>query len=46
VVHCQTGSRATIAASILVARGIPNVSLYRGGFAEWSAAGHPVETPA
>ena len=44
VVHCQTGARAAIAASILYARGVREVSLYGSGFAEWSAAGQPVET--
>ena len=44
VVHCQTGSRAAIAASLLDARGFPRVQTLRGGFAEWRAAGHPVET--
>ena len=43
-VHCQTGARAAMAASLLLARGIPDVRLYGGGFAEWSAAGRPVET--
>jgi hydroxyacylglutathione hydrolase len=43
VVHCQTGARAAMAASLLLARGIPDVWLYGGGFAEWSAAGRPVE---
>jgi hydroxyacylglutathione hydrolase len=43
VVHCQTGARAAIAVSILHARGRAGVRLYWGGFAEWSAAGHPAE---
>jgi hydroxyacylglutathione hydrolase len=43
VVHCQTGGRAAIAASLLRARGVSDVRLYGGGFAEWSAAGQPVE---
>ena len=43
VVHCHTGARGAIAASILLARGVPEVSLYGAGFAEWSAAGHPTE---
>jgi hydroxyacylglutathione hydrolase len=42
VVHCQAGSRAAIAASILLARGFPKVSVYSGGFAEWTAANKPV----
>jgi hydroxyacylglutathione hydrolase len=43
VVQCQTGGRAAIAASLLRARGLGDVRLYGGGFAEWSAAGLPVE---
>lgn len=44
VVHCQTGSRAAIAASLLRASGFGDVRLFTGGFAEWQAAGNPVET--
>jgi hydroxyacylglutathione hydrolase len=43
VVHCQTGARAAIAASLLRARGFPDVRVFTGGFAEWRAAGLPVE---
>jgi hydroxyacylglutathione hydrolase len=43
VVHCQTGPRAAIAASLLLARGFSDVRLFSGGFAEWRAAGHAVE---
>jgi hydroxyacylglutathione hydrolase len=43
VVHCQTGARAAIAASLLRARGFGDVSQFPGGFAEWHAAGRPVE---
>jgi hydroxyacylglutathione hydrolase len=42
VVHCQTGGRAAIAASLLRARGLRDVRLFGGGFAEWRAAGHPI----
>ncbi|HEU4681386.1 MAG TPA: rhodanese-like domain-containing protein, partial [Gemmatimonadales bacterium] len=35
IVHCQTGARAAIAASLLRARGFPDVRLFPGGFAEW-----------
>jgi hydroxyacylglutathione hydrolase len=42
IVHCQTGARAAIAASLLMARGLDNVRVYGGGFSEWSAAGNPV----
>jgi hydroxyacylglutathione hydrolase len=38
IVHCQTGQRAAIAASLLRARGLTDVRLFPGGFAEWSAA--------
>ena len=44
IVHCQTGARAAMAASLLRARGFREVSQFPGGFAEWSAAGHPVES--
>jgi hydroxyacylglutathione hydrolase len=46
VVHCQTGSRAAIAASVLRARGFHDVRLFSGGFAEWQSAGLPVESAA
>ncbi|MGH7509160.1 MAG: MBL fold metallo-hydrolase [Gemmatimonadales bacterium] len=39
IVHCQTGRRAAIAASLLRAHGFTDLSLFSGGFAEWSAAG-------
>jgi hydroxyacylglutathione hydrolase len=44
IVHCQTGARAAMAASLLRARGFRDVSQFPGGFAEWRAAGQPVET--
>lgn len=44
IVHCQTGARAAMAASILRARGFNDVREFPGGFAEWQAAGHPVES--
>jgi rhodanese-related sulfurtransferase len=43
-VHCQTGSRAAMAASLLRARGFRDVQLFSSGFAEWRAAAQPVET--
>jgi hydroxyacylglutathione hydrolase len=43
VVHCQTGSRSAIAASILRARGLTNVMNLTGGFEAWQKAGHPTE---
>lgn len=39
IVHCQTGARAAIAASLLKARGLSDVRMFPGGFAEWQAAG-------
>ena len=42
VVHCQTGARSAIAASVLRANGIDAVNL-TGGFAAWTHAGHAVE---
>ncbi len=38
IVHCQTGARAAIAASLLKARGFHDVRVFPGGFAEWQAA--------
>ena len=42
-VHCQTGARSAIAASVLRARGFTNVANLTGGFVAWQAAGQPVE---
>jgi hydroxyacylglutathione hydrolase len=42
IVHCQTGARAAIAASLLAAEGFAHVRLFSGGFAEWQGAGQPV----
>jgi hydroxyacylglutathione hydrolase len=44
IVHCQTGLRAAIAASLLRAEGFTDVSLFPGGFAEWRSSGHSVAT--
>ncbi len=44
IVHCQTGARAAIAASLLRTRGFSDVRFFPGGFAEWHAAGQQVET--
>ena len=46
VVHCQSGARSAIAASVLQARGFKNVVNLTGGFANWQNAGHPVERGA
>ncbi len=42
VVHCQSGARSAIAASLLQARGLGNVINLTGGFAGWEKAGNPV----
>jgi hydroxyacylglutathione hydrolase len=44
VVHCQSGARSAIAASVLRAKGMTNVVNLTGGFAAWEAGGHPMET--
>jgi hydroxyacylglutathione hydrolase len=46
LVHCQSGGRAAIAASLLRARGFEQVALFPGGFAEWSSRGEKVERSA
>jgi hydroxyacylglutathione hydrolase len=46
IVHCQTGARAAMAASLLRARGFLDVRVFTGGFAEWRVAGLPVEPTA
>jgi hydroxyacylglutathione hydrolase len=43
VVHCQSGSRSAVAASLLLAGGVERVVNLSGGFAAWSDAGLPVE---
>jgi hydroxyacylglutathione hydrolase len=43
VVHCLTGGRSAIAASILQANGIPRVINMVGGYREWTMDGLPVE---
>ncbi|HEY4026255.1 MAG TPA: rhodanese-like domain-containing protein [Candidatus Dormibacteraeota bacterium] len=42
-VHCLSGSRATIAASLLDASGF-DVELVGDGFAEWAQGHHPIES--
>ncbi len=44
IVHCQSGARAAIAASVLKARGFADVRVFGGGFAEWTAAREPNAT--
>jgi hydroxyacylglutathione hydrolase len=41
VVHCQGGTRSTIAAGLLDARGLTDVVDLPGGYAEWEAEGLP-----
>ncbi|MGH7476714.1 MAG: MBL fold metallo-hydrolase [Longimicrobiales bacterium] len=42
-VHCQSGSRAAIAQSLLLARRFEDVRNVRGGFSAWQGEGRPVE---
>jgi hydroxyacylglutathione hydrolase len=42
VVHCQTGARSAIAASVLKAEGVEDVLNLTGGFHGWQSGGHPV----
>ena len=44
VVHCASGTRSSIAASLLMARGFSDVSNLVGGFDAWRRAGLPVDT--
>jgi len=43
VVHCQSGSRSSIAASLLKRAGLDHVSNLTGGITAWAAAGLPIE---
>lgn len=43
VVHCQSGARSAIAASVLEGEGFENILSYEGGYAEWTKAGLPAE---
>jgi hydroxyacylglutathione hydrolase len=43
IVHCETGARSAIGASILQARGFSEVANLMGGLRDWSAAGLPVQ---
>lgn len=43
VVHCQSGARSSIAASLLQRAGFENVVNLTDGFAAWSSGGNPVE---
>jgi hydroxyacylglutathione hydrolase len=42
VLHCQSGTRSSIAASLLMARGFTDVTNLSGGFDAWRKAGLPV----
>jgi hydroxyacylglutathione hydrolase len=44
VVQCQSGSRSSIGASVLRARGFDRVSNFTGGIAEWIKGGLPLVT--
>jgi hydroxyacylglutathione hydrolase len=44
VVHCASGSRASVAASALAARGYANVVCMTGGIHEWQQRGYPLES--
>jgi hydroxyacylglutathione hydrolase len=43
VAQCQGGARSAMAASLLRARGLPDVDNLAGGYAEWARAGLPTE---
>jgi hydroxyacylglutathione hydrolase len=42
VLHCATGGRSAVGASVLRAQGISNVVNMEGGYSAWQAAGLPV----
>ena len=46
VVHCQTGGRSAIAASVLQAVGFKDVLNLAGGYADWEAKGNPTVSGA
>jgi hydroxyacylglutathione hydrolase len=46
VVHCQSGARSSIAASILERAGFSSVSNLTGGLSAWTASGLPIEEAA
>jgi hydroxyacylglutathione hydrolase len=45
IVQCQSGARSSIAASVLLARGVRRVINLVGGIAAWQRAGLPVTEP-
>ena len=44
VVQCQSGARSSIAASVLLSKGLRRVINLTGGFLAWQRAGLPVTT--
>ena len=44
VVQCQSGSRSSVAASVLLSRGRRQVANLAGGFSAWSGAGLPSDS--
>jgi hydroxyacylglutathione hydrolase len=46
VLHCQSGGRSSVAASVLRAHGFKNVINLSDGFAGWQRRGLPIERPA
>ena len=46
VTYCETGYRASLAASVLARRGHPDVRNVPGSNSAWVAAGYPLEGPA
>lgn len=45
VAYCSSGSRATVAASLLERAGVGPVSVFTGGVREWRDSGRILETP-
>jgi hydroxyacylglutathione hydrolase len=43
VVHCESGDRSSIAASLLQSKGFDNIINLTGGIAAWKQEGYPVE---
>jgi hydroxyacylglutathione hydrolase len=44
VVHCASGSRASVAASALASHGYDNIICMTGGIHEWQQRGYPLES--
>lgn len=42
LVHCQSGARAAIAASVLLRNGFKNLKVFSGGMEQWNAKNEPV----